>query len=119
MATPVKARKAKDITRFETKVTQLRQAKADMKILKAFIDKTEAELKKLAGDAEELKIGDVVAITYVKADDFAFASWAAENPEQARACTTHVWKEELDKDKARSQFSATLEPYRKRVFLTK
>jgi hypothetical protein len=119
MAKRIDPDKIVDISRLESKVQALNKALADQKILNAYVTKLKDDLRAEIGDREVAQINGVTVLTYGKADDFAFAQWAQENPEQARECTTHQWVEQLDKDKARAMFSATLEPHRKRSLLVK
>lgn len=121
MATPAKDRKTIELN--DAKTVELRrlliQAREDEKKIVAYRKALEDKLKKKMGDAEELKIGGVLAFTYSKTDSYAWAEFTKAHPEIADTFTVKVEKEVLDKDRLLEVHGTLLSEFRTRQFLVK
>jgi hypothetical protein len=121
MATPVKDRKTIELN--DAKTVELRrlllQAREDEKKIVAYRKALEDKLKKRMGEAEELKIGGVLAFTYAKTDSYAWAEFSKAHPEIAETYTVSIAKDVLDKDRLLADHGALLAEFQTRNFLVK
>lgn len=121
MATPAKDRKTVEFN--DAKTVELRrlyvQAIEDEKKIVAYRKALGDKLKKRMGDAEELKIGGVLAFTYAKTDSYAWAEFSKAHPEIAESFTVKVEKDVLDKDRLLAVHGTLLAEFQTRQFLVK